>query len=169
MLYTTQMDAAKKGIVTKEMLYISEQEGINTDELLNLIANGHVAVPCNKNHTSLSPKGIGNRLKTKINVNLGASKDCMDINVELEKVNGAQQMGADAIMDISTFGDTRGFRKQLVSQCSAMLGTVPIYDALVYFHRACYRPVTLCASKIVCDARICRSSSDQAASAKSPC
>jgi phosphomethylpyrimidine synthase len=84
-------------------------------------------------HRGITPKGIGSTLRTKINVNLGASKDCQNFDAELEKVRAAQEMGADAIMDLSTFGDTRAFRRRLVKECGAVLGTVPIYDALVHY------------------------------------
>ncbi len=136
MEYTTQMDAARKGIITSEMEIVAAKEDIAVEELRELIAKGQVIIPANKLHKSLSPNGIGERLKTKINVNLGTSRDCMDMNMELGKVNSAVEMGAEAIMDLSSFGDTRAFRKKLTSECSAMIGTVPIYDAVVYYHKA---------------------------------
>jgi phosphomethylpyrimidine synthase len=127
------MDAAKKRIVTPEMEAVAAEEGISPLEIQELLAAGQIAIPCNKLHSGIAPKGIGSVLRTKINVNLGASKDCQNIEVELEKVRAAQEMGADAIMDLSTFGDTRSFRRRLVRDCSAVLGTVPVYDALVYY------------------------------------
>ena len=74
-------------------------------------------------------------LKTKINVNLGTSRDCKDLNMELHKVNDAVRMGVESIMDLSSFGDTRTFRKMLTRECPAIIGTVPIYDAVVYYHK----------------------------------
>jgi len=136
MNYTTQMDAARKGIITKEMQAVAEYENIPAEEIRDLVAKGHVAIPANKNHKCLKPYGIGERLKTKINVNLGTSKDCLDLDVEMQKVNAAIDMGAEAIMDLSSFGDTQKFRRKLTSECSAILGTVPIYDAVVYYNRA---------------------------------
>ncbi len=135
MTYTTQMDAAKKGIVTKEIKAVAKKEQIAEQELMELVAKGQVAICANKNHASLDPNGIGRRLKTKINVNLGTSKDCVNLDVEMEKVNKAVEMGAEAIMDLSTFGDTRTFRRKLTASCPAMIGTVPIYDAVVYYHK----------------------------------
>lgn len=134
--YKTQMEAARKGIVTPEMRAAAEGEPLRPEELMALIAKGHAALPCNRLHKAIAPKGIGSALRTKINVNLGASRDCQNIGLELEKVKGAQEMGADAIMDLSTFGDTRAFRRRLVAECSAVLGTVPIYDALVHYGKA---------------------------------
>lgn len=136
MEYTTQMDAAKKGIITKEMKAVAEYEGVDAEELRVLAANGKVVIPANKNHTCLKPYGIGTKLKTKINVNLGTSKDCLDLDMEMEKVKESIRLGAESIMDLSSFGDTRKFRKKLTSECSAIIGTVPIYDAVVYYNKA---------------------------------
>ena len=107
MSYTTQMDAARQGIVTEEMKVVAEKENIDVKELMSLMAKGQVIIPANKNHKCLSPNGIGSKLRTKINVNLGTSRDCVDLNMELEKVNNAVAMGAEAI-----------------------------YDAVVYYHKA---------------------------------
>ena len=135
MNYTTQMDAARKGIVTKELQAVAEKEHMAVEKLMELVAGGKVAIPANKNHTCLDPNGIGNALKTKINVNLGTSKDCLNMDAELEKVHAAEAMGAEAIMDLSSFGDTRTFRRKLTAECKATLGTVPIYDAIVYYNK----------------------------------
>ena len=136
MEYTTQMDAAKKGIITKEMKVVAEYEGIDVEVIRGLAAEGKVVIPANKNHTCLRPYGIGAKLKTKINVNLGTSRDCLDLDMEMEKVNESIRLGAESIMDLSSFGDTRKFRKKLTSECSAIIGTVPIYDAVVYYNKA---------------------------------
>lgn len=135
MNYTTQMDAARKGIVTKELQAVAEKEHMAAEKLMELVASGKVAIPANKNHTCLNPNGIGNALKTKINVNLGTSKDCLNMDAEIEKVHAAEAMGAEAIMDLSSFGDTRTFRRKLTAECTATLGTVPIYDAIVYYNK----------------------------------
>lgn len=135
MNYTTQMDAARKGILTKEMDIVAKKEQMDSQELMRLVAEGKVAIPANKKHTSLEPNGIGFMLKTKINVNLGVSRDCTDFNVELEKVNEAVAMGAESIMDLSNHGNTREFRKKLTTKCPALIGTVPIYDAVVYYNK----------------------------------
>ena len=135
MEYATQMDAARKGIVTKEMEIVAKKENIDVESLRQLIAKGQVIIPANKNHKCLDPNGIGNKLRTKINVNLGTSRDCVDLDMELDKVNNAVKMGAEAIMDLSSFGDTQKFRRKLTSECPATIGTVPIYDAVVYYHR----------------------------------
>ncbi|MDD4508093.1 MAG: phosphomethylpyrimidine synthase ThiC [Eubacteriaceae bacterium] len=136
MNYTTQMDAARKGIVTNEMQIVAEKEGIRTEDLMALMAEGRAIIPCNKKHSAISPSGLGATLKTKINVNLGTSRDLTDLNMELKKVQSAVDLGAEAIMDLSSYGDTRKFRKMLTQKCPAMIGTVPIYDAVVYYHKA---------------------------------
>ena len=136
MSYTTQMDAARKGIITKEMEAVAQYEKIDVEKLRDLVAKGQVAIPANKNHKCLTPYGIGSALKTKINVNLGTSRDCLDLDVEMAKVQAAVDMGAEAIMDLSSYGDTQKFRRKLTAECSAVLGTVPIYDAVVYYNKA---------------------------------
>lgn len=135
MEYTTQMEAARKGILTKEMKIVAEKEYIAPEKLMQLIANGQVIIPCNKLHQSISPNGVGAALRTKINVNLGTSRDMTNLEVELAKVTRAVNMGAEAIMDLSSCGDTRKFRRKLTESCPAMIGTVPIYDAVVYYHK----------------------------------
>ena len=134
--YTTQMDAARKGIITKELQAVAEKEQMDTARLMQLVAEGKVAIPANKNHKCLDPNGIGSMLKTKINVNLGTSRDCKDLDMELQKVNDAVKMGAESIMDLSSWGDTQKFRRKLTAECPAIIGTVPIYDAVVYYHKA---------------------------------
>ncbi|HCO27979.1 MAG TPA: thiamine biosynthesis protein ThiC [Lachnospiraceae bacterium] len=136
MSYTTQMDAAKKGMITKEMKAVAQYEGIDESVLCEGIAKGQIVIPANKNHTSLKPFGIGNSLRTKINVNLGTSRDCLDLDMEMEKVMAAVNMGAESIMDLSSFGDTKKFRRKLIKKCPAIIGTVPIYDAVVYYNKA---------------------------------
>lgn len=133
--YTTQMDAARKGIITPEMEKVAAKEHMEADKLRALIAKGQVIIPANKNHKALDPNGIGHALTTKINVNLGASRDAEDWDVEYQKVDMAVRYGAEAIMDLSSCGDTSSFRRHISSRCPAMLGTVPIYDALVYYKK----------------------------------
>ena len=135
MNYTTQMDAARKGIVTKEMEAVAAKEQMDIKELMDYMAKGQIIIPCNKRHTCIEPNGIGSMLKTKINVNLGISRDWKDMDMEIEKVNNAVKMGAESIMDLSSYGDTRTFRKHLTQGCPAIIGTVPIYDAVVYYHK----------------------------------
>jgi len=134
-MYKTQMEAAKKGILTKEMKSIAESEAMDEKILMQRVASGEIAIPANKNHSSLVAKGVGSGLSTKINVNLGISKDCPDVDKELEKVKVAIDMKADAIMDLSSFGKTEEFRKKLIAMSTAMIGTVPVYDAIGFYDK----------------------------------
>jgi len=129
------MDAARKGILTKELLAVAKKEQMEPEKLVKLVAAGQVVIPANKCHTCLDPNGIGSALRTKINVNLGTSRDLNDLDMELQKVNDAVAMGAESIMDLSSFGDTQKFRRKLTAECPAIIGTVPIYDAVVYYHK----------------------------------
>lgn len=131
-MYTTQLEAARQGCITHEMKIVAKQEGLDAEVLRELIALGQVVIPCNKLHTSIAPQGIGKRLRTKINVNLGTSKDVKDYDSEIEKVQRAIALGAEAIMDLSTHGDTRIFRRKLIETSPVMIGTVPIYDSVIH-------------------------------------
>ena len=133
--YTTQMDAAKRGIVTEQMKIVAAKEKMSVEELMPLVASGKVAICANKHHTCLDPEGVGSMLRTKINVNLGISRDCKDYDIEMKKVNAAVEMGAEAIMDLSSHGDTIPFRRKLTSECKAMIGTVPVYDSVIHYKR----------------------------------
>ena len=133
--YTTQMDAARKGIITPEMKIVAQKEKMTEEELRELVACGKVVIPANKNHKSLNPEGVGSMLRTKINVNLGVSRDCKDYDVEMEKVMAAVNLGAESIMDLSSHGNTQPFRQKLTAECPAMIGTVPVYDSVIHYQR----------------------------------
>jgi phosphomethylpyrimidine synthase len=133
--YATQMEAAKKGIITPEMEIVAKKEYIEPEQLRELVAKGEVAIPCNINHKSISPEGIGSRMRTKINVNLGISGDVKNYDMEMEKVDMAIKFGAEAIMDLSNYGKTNTFRQALVEKSPAMIGTVPMYDAIGYLDK----------------------------------
>ncbi len=133
--YKTQMDAAKQGIITKEMEVVAKKEYRTAEEIRAKVATGEIAIPANINHKSLSPEGIGGGLKTKINVNLGISGDCKNYDVEMQKVDMAIKFGAEAIMDLSNYGKTNTFRRELIAKSSAMIGTVPMYDAIGYLEK----------------------------------
>ncbi len=133
--YYTQMEAARKGIQTPELKKVAEKEQMTPDELMPLVAEGKVVICANKNHTCLEPQGVGSMLRTKINVNLGISRDCKDHEAEMQKVMEAVRLGAHAIMDLSSHGDTAPFRRKLSAECPAMLGTVPVYDSVIHYQR----------------------------------
>ncbi len=133
--YKTQMEAAKKGIVTPEIKVVANKEHIDVEKLRELVACGQIAIPANINHTSLSAEGIGKGLSTKINVNLGISGDCKNYDVEMQKVQMAIDFECSAIMDLSNYGKTNTFRKELIKMSPAMIGTVPMYDAIGYLEK----------------------------------
>lgn len=133
--YQTQMEAAKKGIVTNELSVVAAKEGLEPEKLLPLVAAGRAVIPANIGHTALSPEGVGEGLTTKINVNLGVSGDCKNYEVEFQKAELAVRFGAQAIMDLSNYGKTREFRRKLIAESPAMIGTVPVYDAVGYLEK----------------------------------
>jgi phosphomethylpyrimidine synthase len=136
MNYSTQMDAAKKGIITPQMQVVAAKEKMDEQRLRELVAAGQVVIPANKNHLKLDPEGVGTGLRTKINVNLGVSKDCCDLDLELAKAHKAIELKAEAIMDLSCFGKTQTFRRRLIDTSPAMIGTVPMYDAVGLLEKA---------------------------------
>lgn len=136
--YKTQMEAARKGIITPQMETVAKKEYISAEELRSYVASGEVAIPCNKNHKSISPEGIGTKMRTKINVNLGVSGDCRNYESEMLKVDTAIKYGAEAIMDLSNYGKTNDFRRKLIEKSPAMIGTVPMYDAIGYLEKELY-------------------------------
>lgn len=135
MNYRTQMEAAKNGIVTPQMQTVAEKEHRDAEWVRARVAAGTVAIPANIHHTALSAEGIGDGLRTKINVNLGISGDAKDYEKEMEKVRMSVALGAESIMDLSNYGKTREFRERLVAFSPAMIGTVPMYDAIGYLEK----------------------------------
>ena len=135
MNYSTQMQAARLGIITPQMEAVAQKEYRTGEEIRDLVAKGQVVICANHKHTCLDPQGIGSMLRTKINVNLGVSRDCRDYDEEMKKVMAAVHMGAEAIMDLSSHGDTAPFRRKLTSECPAIIGTVPVYDAVIHYKR----------------------------------
>ncbi len=135
MNYKTQMEAAKKGIITPQIQLVAEKEHREPEWIRERVAAGTIAIPANIHHTSLSAEGIGDGLRTKINVNLGISGDAKDYELEMNKVKMSVEMGAESIMDLSNYGKTRVFREKLVEYSPAMIGTVPMYDAIGYLDK----------------------------------
>jgi len=117
------------------MEIVAKKEYMDPERLRELVACGQVAIPANINHKSLSPEGIGSGLRTKINVNLGISGDAKNYDMEFEKVKTSIKFGAEAIMDLSNYGKTNKFRKELIEMSPAMIGTVPMYDAIGYLEK----------------------------------
>lgn len=131
----TQIDAARAGICTPQMKAVAAKEHRTSEEIRDAVAKGTIAIPANINHTSLDPEGVGSGLRTKVNVNLGISGDLMNEEMEMEKARVALELGAEAIMDLSNYGKTREFRRKLIDFSPAMIGTVPMYDAIGYLEK----------------------------------
>lgn len=137
----TQIDYARAGIVTEQMRAVAAKEGICSENVREAVAAGRIAIPANIHHASLNPEGVGScldgvPLRTKVNVNLGISGDLADEEEEWRKVDVALELGAEAIMDLSNSGKTRAFRRALIERSPAMVGTVPMYDAIGYLEKA---------------------------------
>ena len=137
----TQIDYARAGIVTEQMRSVAAKEGICAESVREAVAAGRIAIPANIHHASLNPEGVGScldgvPLRTKVNVNLGISGDLADEEEEWRKVDVALELGAEAIMDLSNSGKTRAFRRALIERSPAMVGTVPMYDAIGYLEKA---------------------------------
>ncbi|MEJ2656801.1 MAG: phosphomethylpyrimidine synthase ThiC [Desulfobacterales bacterium] len=125
----TQLELARKGIITSQMELVAQYEGLEAELVRHGIEQGTIIIPANINHTNLTPRGIGQGLKTKVNANIGTSSAVDDIENELEKLRIAVEAGTDAVMDLSTGGDIAAARKAVMAACPLPVGTVPIYQA----------------------------------------
>src|SRR5580692_11743181 len=123
----TQLEAARKGVITQQMIEVAEDEGLSPEEIRGLVATGEVVIPHNQHH-DFRAIGIGKRLRTKVNANIGASNFHQLLEEEVEKLYTAIRFGADSVMDLSTGTDLDKIRVELLSRAPVMLGTVPIYQ-----------------------------------------
>jgi phosphomethylpyrimidine synthase len=125
----TQLESARKGIISEEMKICAENENVSPEYIRKGVENGTIVIVRNSRHTDVKPLAIGKGLRTKINANIGTSKDHVDLDLELEKVKTCVTSGADAIMDLSTGGDISAIRKAIINASPMAVGTVPIYQA----------------------------------------
>ncbi len=125
---TTLMEMAHAGIVTKEIKFVAAAEGLNVDDVRKLVEHGLVVIPRNI-HSKSRPVGIGKMMRTKINANIGTSRDHVDIDEEIEKARTSEKYGADTIMDLSTGGNIDLVRRRILDSVSVPVGSVPIYQA----------------------------------------
>ncbi|MFI5294946.1 MAG: phosphomethylpyrimidine synthase ThiC [Thermodesulfovibrionales bacterium] len=126
----TRIELAKKGIITDEVREVASAEGVTAECLSGDIADGVSVIPINRRH-GIKPIGIGRGLRTKINANIGTSKDRVSIEEEMEKLDVLVRYGADAVMDLSTGGPIRELRAMMLRKSPVAVGTVPIYEAAV--------------------------------------
>ncbi|MBU4343938.1 MAG: phosphomethylpyrimidine synthase ThiC [Desulfobacteraceae bacterium] len=125
----TQLETARENKISEEMEICAGQEGVDPEFIRKGVEDGNIVVIRNKKHRSVLPIAIGKGLKTKVNANIGTSKDRSDLDLELKKLKVCVAARADTIMDLSTGGDIRAIRKAIISQSSLIIGTVPIYQA----------------------------------------
>ncbi|UCG78336.1 MAG: phosphomethylpyrimidine synthase ThiC [Nitrospirota bacterium] len=126
----TLIESAKKGDITESIRTVAENESVDPQSLAEDIAKGLSVIPKNLFH-DIAPVGIGRGLSTKINANIGTSKDKVSFDEEMKKLDICVKYGADAIMDLSTGGRTRDLRTMLMKRSPLCVGTVPIYEAVV--------------------------------------
>jgi phosphomethylpyrimidine synthase len=126
----TRIEMARKGIITDEVKSVALEEGISPEKLAMDIAEGVTVITRNNLH-DIKPLGIGKGLRTKINANIGTSKDRISYDEEIKKLEVLVRYGADAVMDLSTGGDIKGLRNALIKKSPIAVGTVPIYEAIV--------------------------------------
>ena len=125
----TQLELAKKGVISPQMVQVAQQESLDAEFIRQGVAEGTVVIPANIKHSNLVPCGIGRGLKTKVNANIGTSSDFGDIDTELEKLRVTIDSGADTVMDLSTGGDISAIRRAVITASPLAVGTVPIYQA----------------------------------------
>ncbi len=126
----TQMHYARKGVITPEMTYVAEREGLDPEVVRAEVARGRLIIPCNIYHASVEPMGIGTVAMVKINANIGNSAVTSDIEGELEKLKFALKYGADTVMDLSTGGNIDAIRQAIIAASPVPIGTVPIYQVV---------------------------------------
>ena len=127
----TQLELARKGIISPQMKIVAEQEKLDPEFIRAGIAEGNIVIPANIHHKNFTPFGIGKGLRTKVNANLGTSSDYGTIQTELEKLRVAIEAGADTVMDLSTGGDIPAVRRAVMKASTVPVGTVPIYQAAI--------------------------------------
>lgn len=110
---------------------LAREEHLDPEGLLSLVATGKVVIPYNRNHSPSRPAAIGLKMRTKVNVNLGTSRDYPDLKSEIAKLKISIKYGADTVMDLSTGGDIKAIRKKLLALSPLPLGTVPVYQAAI--------------------------------------
>src|SRR6266487_501164 len=128
----TQIEAARKGTITKEMQFVAEREELDAELIRDEVARGRMVIPANKEHLKkrLEPMCIGVASKCKINANIGNSAVTSKVDDELEKLHTAVHLGADTVMDLSTGGDIDAIRRAILDASPVPVGTVPIYQAV---------------------------------------
>lgn len=129
----TQIEYAEKGIITPQVEIVAAKERCTAEFISSGVAAGRIVIPGNINHKNLIPCGIGRELKTKINANIGNSSLSGCPGAEKSKLAIALHYGADTVMDLSTGEDITSIREALLNECTAPLGTVPVYEIVARY------------------------------------
>lgn len=124
----TQLIAAQKGKITPELDHVAQNEGIDKQVLLESVAKGHTVILANVNHKNVTPTGVGDCLKVKVNANIGTSAEKSGIEEEIAKLRVCEENKADTFMDLSTGLHIDETRTKLIEATSLPVGTVPIYQ-----------------------------------------
>ncbi|WP_010582672.1 phosphomethylpyrimidine synthase [Schlesneria paludicola] len=130
----TQLESARRGIITPEMKRVAEREPhLTAEQVRDEVAAGRMVIPANRVHLQhlLDPMAIGRASKTKVNANMGASPVSSSTDEEVEKLKWAERWGADTVMDLSTGGDLNACREAIVKNSTVPIGTVPIYSMII--------------------------------------
>ena len=125
----TQMEYAREGIITNKMQQAADEACIPAALLRDKIALGTAIICHNNFHLNGKPLAVGEGIKTRVNANIGTSKDDTNIASELEKARVAVAAGADALMDLSTGGPINEIRAEIIKQTNICIGSVPLYQA----------------------------------------
>ncbi len=126
----TQIESARKSIITPEMAIVASDEQINPEVLRDLISNGEVVIPANHHHKNIKCTGLGSVLRVKVNANVGTSPRNDSVAMEIEKARTAQSAGADAIMDLSIAGNISETRRRIINATPLPFGSVPLYEIM---------------------------------------
>lgn len=126
----TQMDDAKKGIITDEMKAVAKKENVSEEFVRKSVEKGTIVIPANYNR-KIDPCAIGEGLRTKVNATIGTSTDIVDFDMEEEKAQIAIDNQADTLMELSIGGDLDEIRRRILNMSPIPVGSVPVYQASI--------------------------------------
>jgi len=125
---TTQIEIARKGLVTDQMKTVSALENVSVDYVRTMVAEGKIVIPWNTLRKTKAV-GIGKGLSTKVNASIGTSSDIIDYAAEVKKAKTAEAAGADTLMELSVGGDLDRVRREVIAAVNLPVGNVPLYQA----------------------------------------
>src|SRR5512145_3155928 len=125
----TQIELARKGIITKEIRQVALSEDQDAEVIRQRVAKGEIVIVHHPKRPNQAPVGIGKGLRTKVNASIGTSSDICDIDAEVRKALAAQEEGADTLMELSAGGNLDAIRRAVISAVNLPVGNVPLYQA----------------------------------------